>query len=106
MHHGAGLRALLEQAGRPAAEIGATIEALSGDWRAAPIDAPDRAMLEYAHALTVRPSGVGTPDLERLRSAGLDDRAIHDLCAIVAYFAFANRVADGLAVQLEPRFNR
>ena len=34
-----------------------------------------------------------------------DDRAIHDICAIVAYFAFVNRMADGLGVELKPRFN-
>jgi hypothetical protein len=36
-------------------------------------------------------------------SSGLDDRAIHDLCAIVAYFNFVNRIADGLGVELEDR---
>ncbi len=30
-----------------------------------------------------------------------EDRAIHDACAIVAYFAFVNRIADGLGVELE-----
>jgi alkylhydroperoxidase family enzyme len=40
-------------------------------------------------------------DIGRLRAAGFDDRAIHDLCAIVAYFAFVNRIADGLGVELE-----
>ncbi|MGH7538059.1 MAG: peroxidase-related enzyme, partial [Gemmatimonadales bacterium] len=64
---------------------------------------PDRAMLEYAHRLTIRPGEVGAADLARLRAADWEDRAIHDLCAIVAYFAFVNRIADGLAVELEPR---
>lgn len=60
-------------------------------------------MLEYAHKLTVRPGAVGAADLSALRDAGFDDRTIHDICSIVAYFAFVNRIADGLGVQLEPR---
>ncbi len=40
-------------------------------------------------------------DVEGLREAGFDDRAIHDACAIVSYFAFVNRIADGLGVELE-----
>lgn len=36
-----------------------------------------------------------------LKEIGLVDREIHDLCAIVAYFAFVNRIADGLGVDLE-----
>jgi alkylhydroperoxidase family enzyme len=40
-------------------------------------------------------------DVDALRAAGFDDRAIHDICAITAYFAFVNRIADGLGVELE-----
>jgi alkylhydroperoxidase family enzyme len=42
--------------------------------------------------------------IQRLRTAGFDDRAIHDVCAIAAYYGFVNRIADGLGVELEPRF--
>jgi len=41
-------------------------------------------------------------DVIVLRSAGLDDRAIHDLTQVVAYFNYINRVADALHVDLEP----
>ena len=40
-------------------------------------------------------------DAKSLRAHGFDDRAIHDICTITAYFAFVNRVADGLGVELE-----
>jgi alkylhydroperoxidase family enzyme len=33
--------------------------------------------------------------------SGFDDEGIHDACAIIAYFAFVNRIADGLGVELE-----
>ncbi len=39
--------------------------------------------------------------IDALRTAGYDDRAIHDACAIIGYFAFVNRIADGLGVQVE-----
>ena len=43
-------------------------------------------------------------DITRLRAVGFENRAIHDLCAIVAYFNFVNRIAIGLGVELEDRF--
>lgn len=63
--------------------------------------APDRSLLEYADRLTLAPGAIVASDVERLRGAGFDDRAIHDACAIVAYFAFVNRIADGLGVEIE-----
>jgi uncharacterized peroxidase-related enzyme len=61
----------------------------------------ERALLYYADRLTEQPSTVSMRDIESLREVGLDDRAIHDACAIVSYFAFVNRIADGLGVELE-----
>lgn len=40
-------------------------------------------------------------DVAALREAGLGDPGIHDAAAVVAYFNFVNRIADGLGVQLE-----
>lgn len=61
-------------------------------------------MLEYVVRLTESPGDIGPADVESLRAAGFDDRAIHDICAITGYYAFVNRIADGLGVELEPRF--
>jgi len=58
-------------------------------------------MLEYVLKLTLTSSLITVDDTERLRDAGFDDRAIHDICCITAYFAFVNRVSDGLGVDLE-----
>ncbi len=58
-------------------------------------------MLDYAAKLTSHPSDVTAEDVDGLRQAGFGDRAIHDICAITAYFAFMNRIADGLGVALE-----
>ena len=62
----------------------------------------DRAMVDYALKLNDAPASIEAADVEVLRLRGFDDRAIHDLASIVAYFAFVNRIADGLGVELEP----
>jgi alkylhydroperoxidase family enzyme len=58
-------------------------------------------MLEYAHKLTVRSWEISEADVARLRQHGFDDRAIHDICLVTAYFNFVNRIAHGLGVELE-----
>ncbi len=65
------------------------------------MNAADKTMLEYASKLTCTPARVTVDDARSLRNAGFDDRAIHDICAIAAYFAFVNRIADGLGVEIE-----
>lgn len=81
--------------------IDALLEGLARDPVSA-VEAPaDRAMLVYALKLTEAPQTVTAGDVEALRAAGYDDRAIHDIAAITAYFAFVNRIADGLGVELE-----
>ena len=73
-------------------------------YRAVDLDPADRAMLDYAVQLTRAPHGVTVETVATLRAAGFDDRAIHDICAVTAYYAFVNRMADGLGVDLEERF--
>ena len=84
-----------------AAEQDALLAALETDLDRADLSAADRAMLDYAIKLTKTPAEIDEGDIDRLRGHGFDDRAIHDICAIVAYFAFVNRIADGLGVELE-----
>lgn len=74
---------------------------LSSDHARADIDPADHAMLDYALKLTRTPAKVTRDDVAILRGHGYSDRAIHDLCAVTAYFAFVNRIADGLGVELE-----
>jgi len=59
------------------------------------------AMLTYVEKLTIRPQDVTGQDADALRSAGFSDRDIHDICEVSAYYAYVNRIADGLGVQLE-----
>ena len=67
-----------------------------------PLNERERAMVDYALKLTRRPSQMVQDDLTPLRNAGLVDREILDLAMIVSYFAYVNRLADGLGVELEP----
>lgn len=58
-------------------------------------------MLDYAAKLTLTPTAVQEADIQVLRQAGFNDRAILDIAQIVAYYAYVNRIADGLGVTLE-----
>lgn len=77
------------------------IAALAEDYITADLSPADRAMLDYARKLTLSPKDMREADVEALRVQGFDDRAIHDICTIAAYFNFVNRMADGLGVELE-----
>lgn len=74
---------------------------LAADYHEADLPAADRAMLDYAVKLTRSPGDMLREDVNALRAQGFEDRAIHDICAITAYYAFVNRIADGLGVELE-----
>lgn len=58
-------------------------------------------MLDYSAKLTREPWAMNESDVQALRAAGFSDRAILDICHVVAYYAYVNRIADGLGVELE-----
>lgn len=58
-------------------------------------------MLRYAVKLTRTPHEVAAADVDRLREAGFDDAGILDICQVASYYAYVNRLADGLGVELE-----
>ena len=60
------------------------------------------AMVRWALKLTRTPAEMTAADLEPLRAAGLDDRAILDLAMVTGYCAYVNRLASGLGVEVEP----
>ena len=70
------------------------------------LSAKDRALLVYALVLTREPGSVTREHIGALRSAGCDDGEILDANQVTAYFAYANRVIDGLGVELEPKHLR
>ena len=58
-------------------------------------------MLDYSIKLTLEPTKMVEEDVTRLREAGFEDRTILDINLITGYYAFVNRLADGLGVGLE-----
>lgn len=74
---------------------------LQSDYRAADLERADRVMLDYCAKLTRTPSRMSQADVDRLRDFGFSDVAILDICQVASYFAFVNRMADGLGVELE-----
>ena len=58
-------------------------------------------MLAYDEKLTAHPGDMVETDVETLRSVGFSDRYVLDICEVVAYYAYANRIVDGLGVSLE-----
>ncbi len=77
------------------------VDRFARDWRTAGLDGPTRALLDFAEKLTVTPETCGKPDVETLRQAGWDDRAIHDATQVCSYFNYINRIADALGVPPE-----
>lgn len=71
------------------------------DPRRAPLSERARALVDYTLKLTREPWKVGREDIETLRRAGLGDAEILDACQVASYYAFANRLALGLGVELE-----
>ena len=90
---------------------GAAVRDLSGDpqlgerlvlnWRTATLPDDERAMLAFAHKLTVEPQAMDEADRQRLRDAGWSERAIMATASVAAFFSMTNRVA--AAIEMEPR---
>jgi uncharacterized peroxidase-related enzyme len=93
-HHRRGLRRLLRDD-----ELAERVER---DYRTAGLDERRLEMLRYAEKLTRTPASVTREDVEALRSVGFSDADVLHLAEVIAYYAYVNRIADGLGVELEP----
>jgi len=93
-HHRRGLRRLLRN--------GDLADAIETDWRSADLDPKRFAMLGFTEKLTRTPSSMDRSDVESLRAAGFSDRDVLDITEVIGYYAYANRIADGLGVEVEP----
>jgi uncharacterized peroxidase-related enzyme len=93
VHHRRGLRRLLRDD-----DLAAAIET---DFESAEISDPRKAMLRYAVKLTRTPEAMAEADVATLRAAGFTDIDILHIVEVIAYYAYANRIADGLGIPLE-----
>ena len=95
---------------------GAAVRQMSGDpvlgeelmtnWRVAPLTARQRAMLQFAHLLTVAPGEVEEEDRAALRAVGLTDRDLWDLAAVTAFFNLSNRMASATDMRPNAEYHR
>ena len=58
-------------------------------------------MLAYAEKLTLTPWRMVAADVAALRAVGFSDADILDINQVTGYYAYVNRLADGLGVELE-----
>lgn len=93
VHHRRGLRRLLKDD-----DLAAAIEQ---DYENAALDERRLALLRYAKKLTRTPGAMEQGDVELLRTHGLSDADILAVVQVVGYYAYVNRLADGLGVPLE-----
>lgn len=94
--HGAAVRKL---SGDPA-----LAETIVANYRAAPLDARTRAMLDFAWKLTETPFDVGEADRAALRTHGFVDRDIWDIAAVAAFFNMSNRLATATGNEPNPEY--
>ena len=94
---------------------GQAVRELSGDpalgellvmnYRAAQLSPRHRAMLDFAHKVTVTPDAIVETDRESLRAAGFDDRSIWDVAAVAAFFNMTNRMATAVDMVPNPQYH-
>jgi len=89
--HGAAVR---QYSGDPA--LG---EAMVMNYRAAPLDKRQRAMLDFAAKLTEASHRVEEADRQALRDLGFSDRDIWDIAAVAGFFNMSNRIASASGME-------
>jgi len=87
---------------------GAAVRQLSGDpklgemlvmnYRVAPLDARQRAMLNFAEKMTIESHRIEEKDRQSLREVGFNDRDIWDIANVAGFFNMSNRVASATAM--------
>ncbi|MHB8632794.1 MAG: peroxidase-related enzyme [Thermoplasmatota archaeon] len=82
------------------------VEAVAKDTTTPQLTAREKALVDYARNLTRHPEKGVQKHVEALRKAGLRDEEILQAAQVVGYFNFANRLAIGLGVELEPDADR
>jgi len=93
-HHRRGLRRLLED--------DPLLERIEADFESAGLAPRRLELLRYAAKLTRAPASVARADVQALRAVGFSDVDVLQAAEVVGYYAYVNRIADGLGVELEP----
>lgn len=81
------------------------VDTLGINYRAAAITARQRAMLDFAVALTRHPAEIGAAHRDVLRAAGYTDADIWDIAEISAFFNMTNRLASAVGMHPNPEYH-
>ena len=81
-------------------------EMLAMNYRVAPLDDRQRAMLDFAWKLTTTPYLVGEEDRAALRAVGLNNEDIFDLAETAAFFNMSNRMAAATDMIPNPEYHK
>lgn len=95
--HGAAVRVL---SGDPA--LG---EAMVMNWRAAPLDMRQIAMLTFAEKTTKASAEIVESDRQALRDVGFSDRDIFDIASVIGFYNMTNRVASAIGMEPNPEYH-
>jgi len=93
VHHRRGLRRLLRD--------DVLADAIEADFETAAISEKRKVMLRHAVKLTRAPARMAEGDVALLREQGFSDVDILHIVEVTAYYAYANRIADGLGIPIE-----
>ncbi len=74
---------------------------IEDDFDSAGLSEKRLAMLRYALKLTKSPGSVARSDVEEMRRVGFTDTDILHIAEVTGYYAYTNRIADGLGIPLE-----
>jgi uncharacterized peroxidase-related enzyme len=94
--HSAALRALIDDPVKA--------DVITHNYRRADLTDRERALLDFAHAMTVRSHEMTEGDLEPLRALGLSDATIFEAAQVAAMFNFTNRLANALGWKPNRRY--
>ena len=95
--HGAAVRQL---SGKP--DLG---EMLVMNYRAAPLTARERAMLDFAMLITNASAAIEEEDRDVLRATGFSEREIWDIAAVASFYNMSNRMASATDMRPNPEYH-
>ena len=95
--HGAAVRQL---SGNP--QLG---EMLVMNYKVAPLDARQKAMLDFAAQMTKASGDIEESHRQALRDVGFSDRDIWDIVSVAAFFNMSNRVSSAVGMEPNPEYH-
>ena len=76
------------------------VAAVLEDWRTAPVNARVRAVLAFLEKLTTAPAGLSHADIEAMRAAGVNDKAVEEAVYVCFLFSVMDRLADAFGFDM------